>query len=394
VAFRGRHEGRLLLDLPAGDEHARVLALLGDRWGRDLVPVDVTAAPMSLRGWVGRADVHRPTRDGIHVLVNRRPVRDPFLMRAVSDAFRNTLPPGRFPVAVLYLDLPPGEVDVNVHPAKSEVRFQRLREVRALVTGGLSEALGGEGARPHLPGSTTLISGGPSSPSQAWEAPGGERARERAEQAYLTSTNSWQRSLGDALPEMRAPSIRALAQFRECYILAEDAEGLLIVDQHVAHERYLYEKLLQEAEGGALPRQASLFPAVLEVGPERAELVPQHRELLLRCGFRVEPFGGDSVRVAEVPAVMGRDTRPEAVVTILDQILDGEKRFSEPMLNQLLATVACHTAVRKGQALSIEKMDYLLKGLESCEAPHHCPHGRAVSMRVDLAALDRVFGRT
>jgi DNA mismatch repair protein MutL len=401
VGLRVRHDGRRVLDLPGvEDAGERVRALLGDRWGSNLLPVSGEALGMQLWGWVGRSDVHRPTREGIQLLVNRRPVRDPFLLRAVTDAFRNTLPPGRFPVAVVFLDLPPDEVDVNVHPAKLEVRFHRLREVRGLVTGAIAGALGGRAAMPWLGGAAPPHAG-----HGAGVAPGPQTARprpptglfdaalaaDRADEAVRVATAGWA-----SPPPAPAASgrPRALAQLRDCYIVAEDDRGLLIVDQHVAHERLLYERLLAQAERGPLPRQAALFPAALEVGPERCEQALAAADLLLCCGFRVESFGTDTIKVSEVPAVMDRQAGPEAVVAVLERLAAGERNPTEPMLHRLLATVACHTAVRKGMPLNREKMDYILGGLEACEAPHHCPHGRVVSLRVDLSALDRNFERS
>jgi DNA mismatch repair protein MutL len=412
VAFRVRHEGRTVLDLPgAGSRHARIRSILGDRLGGLLVEIDAEAGPVVVRGWVGRTDAHRPTRDGLHVFVNARPVRDAFLMRAVQDGFGNTLPPGRFPVAVLDIEMPPDEVDVNVHPAKSEVRFAKPREIRALVAGAVREALGGDAALPGLRGMSAVGAGrspaggaaaggearasaddaaAVSASSSLWDA---DRLRARADGAVSEMTSGWKEQSGHTSADQGPPTRRALAQHRRCYILAEDADGLLVVDQHVAHERLLYEKLVGEAHDRPLPRQVLLFPAVLELDPEDAEVARDQRALLERCGFVVEPFGGDAVKVSEVPSVYGREAAPEALLTILEQIRRGEPRLGEPMLHLLLATVACHTAVRKGDALSLEKMDYLLSGLDACEAPHHCPHGRVVSLRVDLSTLDDNFDR-
>ncbi|RMF76230.1 MAG: hypothetical protein D6738_01890 [Acidobacteria bacterium] len=190
------------------------------------------------------------------------------------------------------------------------------------------------------------------------------------------------------------PARRALAQFRNCFIVAEDREGLLLVDQHVAHERMLYERLRAQLLEGPVPRQATLFPVVLEPGPELVAIALERREDLERCGFSVEPFGREALRVVEVPAVMGRQTSAEGVLAVLEELARASRRPAERLFEHLLATVACHSAVRKGQPLSPEKMDYLLAGLDACETPHHCPHGRVVSLRVDLGPLERAFGRS
>ncbi len=399
VGFRVRHEGRVVLELAPGSDEARVRALLGDRWGRNLIPIRAEAGRMRVRGWVGRADLHRPTREGIQVVVNGRPVRDGFLIRAATDAFRNTLPPGRYPIAVILLEVPADEVDVNVHPAKAEVRCHRLREVRALVVGAVSDGLGVRAAVPHAPGGLVRPQGGA----------GGRLAAARP--ADVARTN-WQTLWESPQGRQEAPAVeidspapveagadvcpprRVLAQFRNCFIVAEDREGLLLVDQHVAHERLLYERLRAQLEEGPVPRQAALFPVVLEPGPELVERAREHRERLERCGFVIEDFGVQALRVLEVPAVMGRKTAAEGVLAVLEELGRASRRPAEGLFEHLLATVACHSAVRKGQALTPEKMEYLLQGLDACEAPHHCPHGRVVSLRIDLGPLERAFGRS
>jgi DNA mismatch repair protein MutL len=339
--------------------------------------------------WAGPADLHRPARDGIHLFVNRRSVRDPLLTRAILDGYRQILPANRYPVVVLYLDLPPGDVDVNVHPAKFEVRFHKPHEVRAVVLSAVAQALASRGAIPHLAtGATPVEHSGPLPldprvPDQpAFGTPDWPSVREGVS------------SVAAATQRPEAGAVSALAQYRNCYIVAHDAEGLLVVDQHVAHERLLYESLLRLADSGPLPRQVLLFPATIEVGPAAVEVVDENREALAQIGFGIEPFGDGAVIVREVPAVLGREAAPETVGDILEGLKVGDGPDAAALFHRMLATVACHSAVRKGMPLSLDKMDYILKGLTSCAAPSHCPHGRVISLRVDLASLDRGFGRT
>lgn len=392
VAFHVRHAGReFLAAAPAPDPGPRITDVLGSRWSGGLVPVHERRSALSVDAWVGRSDVHRPTRDGLHLFVNARPVRDPLLLRAVLDAYRAILPAGRFPVVVLYLALPPGDVDVNVHPAKSEVRFHRPQDVRGAVLAALAHALGERRAVPYF-------GAAPPGPAPAtWTAftpdvrPHG-RAVDPVEDGAAPALPFADEVRDGAAAEPR-PTVRALAQYRDCYIVAEDEQGLLIVDQHVAHERLLFEQLLAQADQGPLPRQVLLFPVTREVGPARAELVGTHRDLLLRLGFAAEPFGPASVVVREVPAILGREASPETFDDLLERVRRGDRAGAEDLFRHLLATVACHSAVRKGMPLPLGKLEYILRGLAACACPSHCPHGRVIAQRVDLSALDRSFDR-
>ncbi len=420
TGFRVRHGKRQLLAVPPGqDESARVAGLLGRRFGREWLQAAGSAGPLRVRAWLARPEAARPGRDGIHLFVNRRPVRDPFLLRAVLDGYRGVLPEGRFPAAVVLLELPPEEVDVNVHPAKAEVRFRQPREVRALLVGVLRDALGTPRAMGTMPGpwrggtgrgpggSPGAFPGAPPAwpgipPAQppvpaaaealrdgetgaGWPADGPAGPGPAAETAVRPQP-------GD--PEGGSPP-RVLAQFRNCYILAEDRDGLVVVDQHVAHERVLYEQLLDRLDKGPLPRQALLFAEPLEVGPAGVAVARERAGDLLRLGFEVEPFGEESVIVRQVPAVFGRSARADVVLEVLDRLVEnGDSPGAEPAFHRVLATVACHAAVRAGMELDRARMEWIVRGLWGCRRPTHCPHGRPVLLRVDLRTIDRAFDRT
>lgn len=393
VGFHLRHAGReFLAAAPASEPGPRITDVLGSRWYGGLVPVSERRGALAVDAWVGRSDVHRPTRDGLHLFVNARPVRDPLLLRAVLDAYRAILPAGRFPVVVLYLALPPADVDVNVHPAKSEVRFHRPQDVRAAVLAALAHALGERRAVPYFGAAP------PGPAPAAWGAYAADglpplETGPVAPGASPAPALPFDGELHDGTAPAPGPTVRALAQYRDCYVVAEDEQGLLIVDQHVAHERLLFEQLLAQADQGPLPRQVLLFPVTRDVGPERAELVGAHRDLLLRLGFAAEPFGPASVVVREVPAILGREASPETFDDVLERVRRGDRAGAEDLFRHLLATVACHSAVKKGMPLPLGKLEYILRGLAACASPSHCPHGRVIAQRVDLSALDRSFDR-
>ncbi len=391
----------LLIAPPAARAGDRIASVLGDRWAAGLVELEEARGVLHLHAWAGRSDLTRPTREGLHLFVNRRPVRDPVLQRAVLDAYRPVLPPGRFPVVVLYLEIPPDAVDVNVHPAKSEVRFERPNDVRGAVFGLLTRGLGLRAAIPVFvpapePGAPGGSAPGPGPlplryAAPAWDgAPAGDGASAPGGAADAAAPGGVAEPATTAIPP---PRVRALAQYRQCYIVAEDERGLLVVDQHVAHERLLYESLLRQADQGPLPRQSLLFPVTLETGPEAVDLVEREAALFARAGFGVEPFGRTAVVVREVPAILGREAAPETFLELVERLRAGDRARAEDAFRDLLATVACHTAVRKGMAVPLAKADYILQGLDACEVPSHCPHGRVISVRVDLAALDRTFDR-
>lgn len=410
IGFRVRQGGKELLSAPpAAEPGERIAAVLGSRRATALVAERGGSDGLKLAVWAGRADLHRPTRDGIHLFVNRRPVRDPLMLRSVFDVYRPILPGGRFPVAVIYLEIQPVDVDVNVHPAKAEVRFHRPQEVRSLILATLGQVLARREAIPFLggpppgPRAVSPLGGGANLPPSVPTGLPWLGSRERE----FRGSGDWsvadrQGTEGDRrlspAQESWAPAApgpaRALAQFRDCYILAEDSQGLLVVDQHVAHERLLFEQLIRQAEQGPLLRQRLLFPEPVEIGPGGEELVERHRDLLERSGFQVEPFGAGTVVVREVPAVLGRGARAEHLLDLLPKLQDGDRLGVEGLFQHLLATVACHSAVRKGMALPLDKMNFILRGLASCAAPSHCPHGRVISLRVDLSALDKNFDRT
>lgn len=395
TGFKVRHEGKTLLACVPGEPlEARVATLLGARWAGGLVRSEGQQGGTSVVALASRADLHRPGRDGIHLFVNRRPVRDPLLVRAVLDAYRPVLPAGRFPVVVVYLQLPFSEVDVNVHPAKAEVRFHNPQEVRTLVVGVLSRGLASPQATPRFhPVPPALPAPGiprsPAAPFSAGDRPPGGSPPDLF-QGVAEGPGS---PSGEGDRELPGPDIRVIAQYRNCFILAEDGRGLVIVDQHVAHERLLFEQLLRQVGQGALPRQRLLYPLTLELPPEGAAVAERERGLLEKLGFGFDPFGPGTVIVREVPSIFGRSAPAEGFLELVQRLLDGVHAGAEANFHNLLATVACHSAVRKGMPLGGEQMAFILRGLAACEAPSHCPHGRAVSLRVDLGPLEKNFGR-
>ncbi len=402
VGFRLRQAERTLLALPEGQQPAeRIAGIVGAAAARRLVEVQRQVGALALRAWAGPADLARASRDGVHLFLNARPVRDPLLVRAVLDVYRPMLPSGRFPVVVVWLEVPPEEVDVNVHPAKSEVRFHRPGQIRALIIGGLQQALASRAAIPSFGREQFGVGGDRFEPAAigavgpaAVAPPVREESASTSPAPTVADEGEPTCADGQGQGALVSDAPRALAQFRNTFIVAEDARGLLIVDQHVAHERLLYEQLSRQAAAGPLPRQGLMFPRPLELGPRELELAAEQGEVLERLGFRFDLFGETSLIVREVPAVFGEQARPEALADLLARFDRGDAAAPVDLFDHLLATVACHAAVKKGYPLGPEKMNYLLGGLEACECPSHCPHGRVISLRIDLSSLNSRFERS
>jgi DNA mismatch repair protein MutL len=331
-------------------------------------------------------------------------------MHALSEAYAEVLPRGRHPVVFLQLVLPAELVDVNVHPAKTEVRFVRAREVHDLVRDRVAEALRSAGARSRAPGSWTATPPPGEREARLGAAVGSYLAREGNRSAlpgatplFEPSRAGWTRS-GDAVgrggeegdaPGHEGPgAAHALAQYRNCYIVARDEAGLLLVDQHVAHERVLFEKLMAAGAAGEAPRQKLLFSARVDLPPAQALALRENREELERLGLGVEGFGGDSVVVREIPA----DSRPEGAARLVADVAaalaegEGPDRPEEAR-RRAAATTACHAAVKINDPLTLEKMDYILEELFRCRTPTHCPHGRPIVLRITLEEIERAFGR-
>ena len=400
IGFRLKHGGRTLLAAaPTPRRQERIRDVLGSRWGKDLLPASDVAGEIRVEAWLGRADLHRPTREGIHLYVNQRPVRDALLMRAVSDAYKAVLPAGRFPVVVLFLDVPASDVDVNVHPAKSEVRFHRPRDVRAVVVSAIERRLGTRQAMPFFAASAkervparfepkSEVSQGARSPIPHTEWP------KRPESASSEARSSRVPYAGGHSLEVPAETLpRVLAQYKNTYIIVEDESGLVVVDQHVAHERVLYEKLIHQSESEHLASQTLLFPGNVETDREGMELIEGHGDELSRLGFDLEAVGETTVLVRQVPAVLGRQARPEMLTTLIEDLRRGDDARIGSLFHRLLATVACHSAVRAGMPLVAEKMSYIVRGLRKCKTTTHCPHGRVIALDIDLRELYKGFDR-
>jgi DNA mismatch repair protein MutL len=411
VHFDVRRDERAALAWPAAsDPLERIAAVLGEEEAAGLVHAARDAGDLVLDAFVSRPDRHRASGAGLHLFVNGRPVRDRLLRHALLDVYRDLLPRGRFPAALLFLRVAAGGVDVNVHPAKWEVRFADPRAVHHLVSATVREALGSRswlGAR----AAPAAIGAAPHRAAPAWEA-APDRVREGAP---ADGPGDWLFAARPTRTEARpddAPAsggvprpfrfgeLRVLGQLLGTYLLLETKEGLLLVDQHAAHERVLYEGLRAAWLAEGVPRQPLLLPETLELEvPALAALVGCDA-LVETLGFEVEPFGETAVLVRAVPALIaGRDPLG-ALRGLADQLRSAGEGAPAPASRLLdsadrwFASVACHSARRAGELLRPEEQRALADALDAIPWAPTCPHGRPVAVPISETEIARRFGRT
>jgi DNA mismatch repair protein MutL len=392
--FDVQREGRPALAWPAVESPLdRVAAVLGEEDAAAFVRVEHREGPALLTGFVARPDRHRPTLAGVYLYVNRRPVRDRTLQHALVEVYRDWLPRGRFPAAVLFVELPPEAVDVNVHPAKSEVRFADPPALHSLVRHGVAAAI--ETRRWLAPAAA-----GGAAPAFARapvrsEGPGGDWLFAAPAQA-----GGWPglvRDAAESVAPLRFGDLRLLGSLLATYLVVETKQGLLLVDQHAAHERVLFERLRAGWRQREIESQLLLVPLTLAVPPGQVAGLSERAGAAAAFGFDLEPFGADSVVVRGVPALLaGRD--PGALVRgLLEVWLESDAASasapSAEAADRLFASLACHAARRKGEVLSQSEQRALLDALDAIPWAPTCPHGRPVAVPFDLPEIERRFGR-
>ena len=399
VAFRFEADGRLAFERPAESRARRVAALLGTLEAQALLPLEMARGRLRLAGFAGAANLTRASGVAQYFIVNRRPVIDPVLRMALRIAYRDVIPAGRHPVAALYLDLPAEEVDVNVHPAKTELRFREPDAVRGLVIAALRAAL----AAPI---------GVAAPPPMRFVAPSGHAAaalpstRHFAEARLPLAAPPAARQIapdpaqmapaeGAALLPEPHPLGAPLAQIWDTYILALAADGaLVLVDQHAAHERLTEETLAAEWRAGGVRAQPLLLPAVVEL-PARdvARLLGASAELA-RFGLEIESFGREAVLVRALPAVLGAPDPRNLLRDLADELAEsGEAQALALRLDAVIGRLACHGSIRAGRKLGGGEMAALLRQMEATPRAATCSHGRPTFLKLSRAEIERLFGR-
>lgn len=405
LRFSLSHGGRSTLQTPGSGELRDVLAAvygpeIGEKALRVIPDSEGNQSDIRVSGLVGPPSSHWANRTYITIFVNGRWVKDASLTYAITQAYHRLLPNGRHPLAVVMVDLPPSDVDVNVHPTKAEVRFRDSNAVFRALQKAVRRTLlerspipearrrpeAGDGADRAWPRSEPL---------DGWRQGRRERLtrlgrRERAEDRQLrfdtgVSASSDGRSI---------PPLRVIGQLGATYIVAEGPGGMVLLDQHAAHERVLFEQLLTQREEADVASQTLLEPTLVELGREAADLLEEQVEVLAALGFELEPFGGSTMMVRALPTVIAEEEPGRVLEDVAAALLAGDEPLDVPVEEAVARQVCKQAAVKAGQVLDRAEMEGLIRALERCESPRTCPHGRPTMIRLSVEHLAREFGRT
>ena len=425
IAFSLTSDGRRSFTYPkeTGDtaQLDRLTAIMGSEFGDNAVPVMVEREGARLYGFAGLPTYNHATAQKQYLVVNGRPVRDRLLNGAVRGAYQDFLAGNRHPALALFLDIDPAQLDVNVHPAKTEVRFRDAGLVRSMIVGALRAALGNAGHRAATtvadqtlaafrPGNGTYVNPTLYQAAAQYQAPIDPQTPQTADQQarthalaeaaaeWLSAPNSFGGNMG-ATPDASLPLGLARAQLHETYILSQTHDGFVIVDQHAAHERLVYERMKKQIAEQGIRRQILLVPDIVELETDDGETILARANELADLGFVVERFGpGANGRIAimvrEVPAMM-KDGDSAAMLRDMAEEMQhlGLGLALKEKLEEICGTLACHTSVRAGRRLSVEEMNALLRDMEATPHAGQCNHGRPTYVELKLNDIERLFGR-
>lgn len=428
VAFDLSNDGRSLIKLDACLPGAaglkrRLSAIMGQSFADEAAEMDAARDRITLTGLVGLPTMNRPTTGHIFLFVNGRPINDRSLLGAVRAGYGDTLPRGRHPICALFITLPAEDVDVNVHPAKAEVRFKDAAAVRGLLVGGIRARLedagiqataeGGQQALARLSSSSSPSSSSPSFSGFTSGGSGGRGIshvasgpRAQYQPAPPASAHMWQSPV-EAPPAARQidtneadESARhnllgaAKAQLHKTYIVAETEDGITIIDQHAAHERLVMERMKAAMAETGVASQALLLPEVINMQEHHCEAVLDAADMLGKMGLTVENFGVGAVVVRDVPAMLGNPNVVQLVQDIAEELIElGDSTSLEDRINHVLATVSCHGSVRAGRVLNGDEMNALLREMEVTPRSGQCNHGRPTWVSLSLTEIETLFGR-
>jgi DNA mismatch repair protein MutL len=398
-------EERVLLRLTAAAEpgtatarRARLAALLGRDFAENSVEIDAERGGFRLSGLIGLPTLNRAAPRDQYLVVNGRPVRDKLLVGAVRGAYQDVLARDRHPMVALFLDGPADEIDVNVHPAKAEVRFRDTAQVRGLIVGALRNALAAAGHR----ASSTVATAAIAAFRPGWAGAAGANMPRFAfppppvrSLALAESANNFLRPTEESAAQTTdAPLGTPRALLHGTYILAETPTGIVLVDQHAAHERLVYERMKEALAARGVARQALLLPEVVELDETGAARLAARAGELAEFGLLIEPFGPGAIVVREVPALLAGLDVAGLVRDLADELAEwGDTLALKERIETMCGTLACHTSVRAGRHLSPAEMEALLRQMEATPNSGQCNHGRPTYVALDLADIERLFGR-
>jgi len=417
IRFSLAGEVRTALEFPAAKgENARLTRLsqiIGQDFSTNAIAIDAEREDVRLEGFVGLPTFNRSNSLSQYIFVNGRSVRDKQLLGALRAAYSDTLKRDRYPVAALFLSIDPAEVDVNVHPAKAEVRFRDPGLVRGLLVGAIREALAASGPRSSTSAAGATIAAfrpagrlRPQRPSavnygNAYYPVANSGAAvelaEPAQPAFVAAASPSADIRNDAEPapeDLSRPLGAARAQIHETYILSQTDDGVVIVDQHAAHERLVYERLKQAIDARGIARQILLIPEIVELPEDDVARLTARMEELATCGLVLDQFGKGAIVIRETPSMLGTIDAEALIRDIADELAEWDRTANlRDRIDRLASTMACHGSVRAGRRMKPDEMNALLREMEETPNASECNHGRPTYIELKLADIERLFGR-
>ncbi len=432
VAFRLTHDGKTIWNLVRGRQEdpyislkTRIAGTLGEEFVENSIQVNETRDNKTLSGYISLPVYHRPTAQNQYLFVNGRAVTDKLLLSALRGAYADVLPYGRFPSVVLFLSLPFEDLDVNVHPAKTEVRFKTPADIRNFIVSTLKHSLYNSGVVPApalADKALGYFGSGNAGPGgfKGTNKPGDYKQFNPYPPTYMSERNH-EKSHGffEPLPQVKSseghdyeetdgeenagpgfqsfPLGAACAQIHGNYIIAQTEDGIILVDQHAAHERIVYEDMKRQREAHGIAKQGLLTPEIITFKEEKISVLLENRENLDKFGLEIDSFGKDAIAVNAVPALLLNDNIDwsRLLEDLADVFLDGgTHNLVEEAVNHRLATAACHGSVRSGRKLNVPEMNVLLRKMEETPLSGQCNHGRPTYIALKLKEVDKLFGRS
>jgi DNA mismatch repair protein MutL len=393
-------DGKAVLRAIGNNDRREILsAVYGVTLAKQMMEVYSDADGIKITGFISPISLTRSNRREITLFVNGRPVQDVSVTSAIIQAYHTMLMVGRYPMAILFIDLPAEEIDVNVHPAKAEVRFRAPNQVFSAVQNAVRRALLAHSAVPGVQMPEIWMS------NRSQELPTGasvwDTPRETLAPAEIPGDQAFRAGTEDALPAITQPSLteveaapilRLVGQIAASYLVAEGPDGLYLIDQHAAHERVLFEQFMAQSKV-AIPSQALLQPATVHLSPSSARMLGEQLDLLNHLGFQVEPFGPGTFMVRSIPALLSGMDPGSALNVVVEDFEEDETPLQNELEARIIARVCKRAAVKAGQTLSVEEQRSLLSRLEKCASPRTCPHGRPTMIHLSVSLLERQFGR-
>ena len=394
----------------------RLSRVLGQDFSKNSISIDVTREDVNLTGYVCLPTYARASNAMQYFFVNSRQVRDKQLIGALRAAYSDFMPRDRFPAAAIFINCRPDFVDVNVHPGKSEVRFRDPQGIRSLIVTGIRQVIAIEGHRSSSTLSTAALGAMREQTHQMPSANNEQVTKNSKNMDYNGNKRFFTRDVAPAFQETWKPSARdfqtkdehanfieefesfplgaPIAQFGENYIISQNDDGIVIIDQHAAHERLVYEKLKEQVKDNKIEVQALLVPEILEFSEPEILVLMEYKDNLSRYGLKINQFGINSIAVQEIPAILNSENIKKLIFDILDELTDLENSDTlEKKINAVLSRIACHGSIRSGRMLRTEEMNSLLREMENTPNSGQCNHGRPTHISIRMSDIERLFGR-